>query len=190
MKNNQFYHEIFQCNGPTWFLSALMQLLAIAPIFIITYHRKKILGIYAIITAIILGLLTAIAPQILFGIKPYLMIWGLDSLAITNTKSFVWYHMTPNVYLVSFSVGIAFGYLLKEKVLFTRFQQILGWILSLVMISTVYIWHNTFWRFEKSTTILNALIWLSFGKLFFSAGFAWIFYSCCVGKGGEYQFLK
>ncbi len=184
-KNNQFFDEIFQCNGPTWFLSALMQLLVIAPIFIITYHRKKIVGIYAIITALIVGLFSAIAPYLIFGIKPYLLLWDLDSIAITNTKSFVWYHMTPNAYLISFFVGIAFGYLCHKKVLFTKYQQTYCWILSVVMISTVYLWHNTFWRFDKSTTVLNALLWLSIGKLFFSSGFGWIYYSCGVGKGGN-----
>ncbi len=123
--------------------------------------------------------------HILYSESNHIFFFGISILSRLQTKSFVWYHMTPNVYLISLFVGIAFGHLGHKKVLFAKYQQIYCWILSVVVISAVYLWHNTFWRFDKSATILNALLWFSIGKLFISSGFGWIYYSCCIGKGGN-----
>jgi hypothetical protein len=166
-----------------------MQLFLIAPIFIIIFYKKQVYGTYAIITAIILSLFASISPKILFGITPYLQLWDLDSVAFTKTVSYVYYHTTPNNYGISFFVGIAFGYMLTKRVLFTRSQELYSWILSLVMIITVYFWHNSFWRLDKSTPLSNVLLWLTIGKLFFCSGFAWVLYACCTGRGGLYLFF-
>jgi hypothetical protein len=166
-----------------------MQLLLIAPIFIIIFYKKQIYGTYAIITAIILGLFVSVSPKILFGIKHYLQFWDRDSTLCSNTNSFVYFYLTPNNYGISFFVGIAFGYMLRKKVLFTRSQEIYSWILSLLMIITVYFWHNSFWRLDKSEPLLNVFLWHSIGKLLFCLGFAWILYACCSGRGGLYLTL-
>jgi hypothetical protein len=163
-----------------------LQLTIIAPIFIITYFKKPIVGLIATISAIIFGLFASIAPLVLFGIKPYLQIWELESILVTISNSFVWYHMTPNVYVISFFVGIAFGYLMKKKITFSRFQEKVNWILSTVMIITVYFWHNSFWSLHESAPLWSVLLWHSFGKLFFCLGFAWIYFACCTGRGGQY----
>jgi hypothetical protein len=166
-----------------------MQLFLIAPIFIIIFYKKQIYGTYAIITAIILSLFASISPKILFGITPYLQIWDLDSSILSNGNSFVYYHFTPNNYGISFFVGIAFGYLLNKKVLFSRLKEKFIWILSLVMIITVYFWNNSFWRLDKSAPLLSVLLWLSIGKLLFCSGLGWILYACCIGRGGLYLFF-
>jgi hypothetical protein len=163
-----------------------MQLLLIAPIFIIIFYKKQIYGTYAIITAIILGLFASVSPKILFGIRHYLQLWDRDSAFLSNTNSFVYFYYTPNNYGISFFVGIAFGYMLKKKVVFTRSQEIYSWILSLVMIITVYFLHNSFLRLDKSEPFLNVFLWHSIGKLLFCSGFAWILYACCIGRGGLY----
>jgi hypothetical protein len=167
-----------------------MQLLLIAPIFIIIFYKKQIYGTFAIITAIILSLFASVSPKLLFGIRHYLQqLWGRDSAVFWNTNSFVYFYYTPNNYGISFFVGIAFGYMLKKKVVFTRSQEIYSWILSLVMIITVYFLHNSFWRLDKSEPLLNVFLWHSFGKLLFCSGFAWILYTCCIGRGGLYLFF-
>ncbi len=136
-----------------------------------------------------LSLFASISPKILFGITPYLQIWDLDLSDFSNTNSFVYYHVTPNNYGISFFVGIAFGYLLYKKVLFSRLKEKFIWILSLIMIITVYLWHNSFWRSDKSAQLLSVLLWYSIGKLLFCSGFAWILYACCIGRGGLYLFF-
>jgi len=168
-----------------------MQLFLIAPIFIIIFYKKQIYGIYVIIIAIVLSLFASISPKILFGITPYLQLWdhNLDSADFPSANSVVYYHFTPNNYGISFFVGIAFGYMLRKKVVFTRSQEIYSWILSLVMIITVYFWHNSFWRLDKSEPLLNVFLWHSIGKLLFCLGFAWILYACCSGRGGLYLTL-
>ncbi len=166
-----------------------MQLLLIAPIFIIIFYKKQIYGTYAIIIAIILSLFASISPKILFGIRHYLQPFDLNSAVFRNTNSFTYFYYTPNNYGISFFVGIAFGYMLRKKVLFTRSQEIYSWILSLVMIITVYFWHNNFLRLDKSEPFLNVLLWHSIGKLLFCSGFAWILYACCIGRGGLYLFF-
>jgi len=163
-----------------------MQLLLIAPIFIIIFYKKQIYGTYAIITAIILSLFASISPKILFGITHYLQLGDLDSVVFSSKNSFVYYHYTPNNYGISFFVGIAFGYLLNKKVIFSQLKEKFIWILSLVMIITVYLWQNNFWRLDKSAPFLDILFWHSFGKSIFCSGFAWILYACCIGRGGLY----
>ncbi len=165
-----------------------MQLLLIAPIFIIIFYKKQIYGTYAIIIAIILSLFASISPKILFGIRHYLQPFDLNSAVFRNTNSFTYFYYTPNNYGISFFVGIAFGYLLNKKVMFSRLKEKFIWIFSLVMIITVYFWNNNFWRLDKSDPFLDVLLWHSIGKLLFCSGFAWILYACCIGRGGLYLF--
>src|SRR5882672_5847762 len=120
----------------TWFLSALLQLTAIAPIFIITYYKKPMIGIYLLLSAIVFSLFAAILPYIAFGVRPYLQIWELETVIFSNSKSLAYYHTTPNVYLVSFLVGIGFGFVLArtKKLQFTGIQSLIIWCLSFVSI--------------------------------------------------------
>jgi hypothetical protein len=134
-------------------------------------------------------LFASIAPQLLFGLKPYLQIWDLETTMFTDSISFKWYHVTTNNYGTSFFVGIAVGYLLREKILFTKIQEILFWILTTIMMTGVLLWHNSFWRLDKSAPLLSALLWHSIGKLLFCLGFAWILYACCIGRGGVCLFF-
>jgi peptidoglycan/LPS O-acetylase OafA/YrhL len=97
--------------------------------------------------------------------------------------------VTTNNYGTAFFVGIAFGYLFRKKILFTKIQEILFWILSTLMMTGVLLWHNTFFRLDKSAPLLSVLLWHSIGKLLFCLGFAWILYACCIGRGGLYLFF-
>jgi hypothetical protein len=166
-----------------------MQLFLIAPIFIIIFYKKQIYGTYAIITAIILSLFASVSPKIIFGIRHYLPAWDRNSASFQKSNSLKYFYFTPNNYGISFFVGIAFGYLLYKKVLFSRLKEKFIWILSLVMIITVYLWHNNFCRSDKSAPFLDILLWHSIGKLLFCSGFAWILYACCIGRGGLYLFF-
>ena len=157
---------------------------AIAPVFVIIYFKKPIVGIYTILTAIILSLFVAIAPTLIWGIPPYLRIWELDSVIFSNSRSLAYYHTFPTVYLISFLVGFPFGFMLMKRIQFSRLQETLFWTASLVAIPSVYFWHNTFWRLDHSAPLISALLWHTIGKLAFSLGFGWIFYACCTGRAG------
>jgi hypothetical protein len=133
--------------------------------------------------------MASIAPYILFGLKPYLQIWELESVIFSFSKSFTWFHLTPNNYLTSFLVGISFGYLMGKEISFSRFQENLFWILSSVSIITIYFWHNVFWSLDKSGPLWSALLWHSIGKLFWSLSFGWIIYACCTERGGNYSII-
>jgi hypothetical protein len=108
----------------------------------------------------------------------------LETFAFTLSKSFIWYRYGPNSYATSFFVGIGFGYLMRKEVIFTQLQQKFFWIVSTIMIISVYFWHNTFWRLDRSAPLWSVLLWHSFGKLFWSLGFGWIIFACCTGRGG------
>jgi len=168
----------------SWFLSSLLQLIIIAIFFITLYYKRPTLGLYALFSAIIIGVFASISPQILFGIKPYLQIWELDNVVFNLSKSFTWYHFTINNYVTSFFVGIGFGYLMRKEVSLTRLQQKLIWVVSTVMIISVYFSHNSFFRLDRSAPLWSALLYTSIGKLFWSLGFGWIIFACCTQRGG------
>ena len=172
----------------TWFLAALLQLTAIAPIFVIIFFKKPIVGIYTIITAIILSLLIAISPQILLGIPPYLRIWDLESIIFSNSRSMAYYHTMPIAYLVTFLVGFPFGFMLFKNVQFTKLQERVFWVLSVISILSVYLWHNSFWRLDQSAPLISILLWHTVGKLVFGMGVGWIIFACCSGRGGKLPF--
>jgi hypothetical protein len=118
-----------------------------------------------------------------------LQIWDLETTIFSDSKSFKWYHVTTNNYGTSFFVGIAFRYLFRKKILFTKIQEIIFWILPALMMTGVLLWHNTFFRLDKSAPLLSVLLWHSIRKLLFCLGFAWILYARCIGRGGLYLFF-
>jgi peptidoglycan/LPS O-acetylase OafA/YrhL len=172
-----------QCNSPSWFLSALLQLQIIAPIFILLYYKKPNLGICATILAIILGLIAAVAPQLLYNIKPYAKHWEMETFE-EIFDGWKWYHLTTNGYITSFFVGIIVGFLMRKQIFISRQVEILSLIISIAMIVSIYLWNNTFWSRDRSASDLSLLLWYSFGKLISSTGYACIFYILSTGKGG------
>jgi peptidoglycan/LPS O-acetylase OafA/YrhL len=172
-----------QCDIPSWFLSALLQLQIIAPIFILLYYKKPNLGIYATILAIILGLIAAVAPQLLYNIKPYAKHWEMETFE-EIFDGWKWYHFTTNGYITSFFVGIIVGFLMRKQIFISRQVEILSLIISIAMIVSIYLWNNTFWSRDRSASDLSLLLWYSFGKLISSTGYACIFYILSTGKGG------
>ena len=181
----QSEHLLLQCHPVTWFLATLLQLTAIAPIFVIIYFKNELMGIFTLIMGIIMALFLAISPLIFFGIKPYLQIWDLDSVIFANSSSLTAYHTFPTVYLISFLTGFPFGYLLhKNKVKVSKTQVKMFWIMSLGAIFGVYFWNNSFWRIDHSAPLINALLWHTAGKLAFGLGVGWFLFACCTGRGG------
>jgi uncharacterized membrane protein YbjE (DUF340 family) len=147
------------------------------------YYKKPNLGIYATILAIILGLISAISPQLLYNIKPYSKHWEMEAFE-EIFDGWKWYHMTTNGYITSFFVGIIVGFLMRKQIFISRKVEILSLIISIAMIVSIYLWNNTFWRRDRSASDLSHLLWYSFGKLISSTGFACIFYILSTGKGG------
>jgi len=177
---------LFQCNPTTWFLSALLQLFLIAPIFIYIYYKKKVLGLYAIMSAIIISMFASITPYAIFGIKPYLLIWDHESIK-SYFQSKKWFHTTPNIYATSFFIGISFGILMRRRFFLSRTQEFFILILSIALISIAYLWNDSFYRLDKSAPLSSVILWFSIGKLLFSTGFSWILFALCSGRGGEYR---
>lgn len=176
---------ISQCHPVTWFLATLLQLTAIAPIFVIIYFKNKLIGLFTLLIGLLLGIFLVISPYVIFGIRPYLQIWDLDSVIFANSSSLTAYHTFPTVYLISFLAGFPFGYLLhKNKVKLSKLEESLFWVLSVCAIFGVYFWNNTFWRKDHSSPLINALLWHTVGKLAFGVGIGWTLFACCTGRGG------
>ena len=150
----------------TWFLSALLHLIAISYVFVIIYYKNKLTGIIVMIVGLITSLLLAISPYLLFGIKPYLQIWDVDTVLLQNSRHYTLYHFFTTVYFVSFLAGFPFGYLMhKGTVKLSKIQVKMSWISSICTILGVYFWHNTFWRLDHSSSLINVLFWFSIGKV-------------------------
>jgi len=163
-----------------------MQYLLITPFFVILYYKKPKIGIYLILVFILFTSIVSISPKILFGIEPYLQIivHGTTLLTKQIKDSFNWYHTTPNVYFVSYFIGIGFGFLVNKNIKFSRRHENLFWTLSIISVFTMYYWNNTFFRSDHYIPVWSALLWHSIGKIFFGLSTAWIFYAICTGRGG------
>lgn len=169
------------CNPPTWFISALFQLHIIVPILIMIYYKNPKYGFYTMIGAIIIGMFLSVSPTIVFGIIPqvqYLQIETFEELL----QSFLWYHLSTNVYIVSFLVGVLGGYFLRKDIKFNVQHEVLLWIFSVITIIVVFTWNNAFWKLDKSSPLYSVLLWHTFGKLFFALAFTWIFFALCTGR--------
>lgn len=175
-----------KCHPVTWFLASLLQLTAIAPIFVLIYFKNSLVGIFTLIFGVIMALFVAILPWILLQKRPYLQIWDLDSIVFANSSSLTLYHTLPTVYLISFLIGFPFGFMLykNNNIKISAIIQNVCSIMSITSIFGVYLWHNSFWRTDRSASLVNALLWHSVGKLVFGAGVGWLLFACCTGRGG------
>ncbi len=147
------------------------------------YYRNPRIGIYFNIVAIIIGLISSIAPQ-LFHINPYVELLDNDSFE-TLYQSWTWFHMSTTEYISSFFIGIFAGYCLRKKVNLSPDSVKKLWFCSLMSIVLAFMWNNTLWRIDtKKLNKANILLWFSFGKFISASGFAWIYFACCSGRGG------
>ena len=117
------------------------------------------------IVGLITSLLFVISPYLLFGIRPYLQIWDLDTALLVNSSHFSPYHTYTTVYLVTFLTGFPFGYLMhKGTVKLSKMHVRVSWLSSICAILGVYFWNNTFWRSDHSSSLINVILWLTIGK--------------------------
>ena len=169
-------------------MSSLFQFLIISPIFIITYHKRPRIGLIVVFTAIVVSLFIAISPFLLFGIKPWhqILTHGIKMLSSEFNTSVNWFHTTPNVHLVSYLIGISFGFLMNRKQLNINEKCVkLLWMASVVAIPSIYYWNDTFWNGGAEEPQLSVLLWHTIGKILFSAAYGWIYFACCTGRGGN-----
>lgn len=173
----------FQCNPSTWFLSALFQLMIMAPLVLYPLYFFPKIGLFLTFTAINLGLFSSIGPAI-FHIKPYFLYRNMDSLQ-EITSSFAWYHIATNMYINSYFVGILFGYLATKDFKIKAKLRIILWVLIVAIIIVVFMWNNTFWSLNPTFDLMDTLLWFAFGKFFSSICFGGMFFMCCSGNGGK-----
>lgn len=87
-----FFVCFFQCNPPTWFLSALFQLQILGPLFVYLIYRNAKYGLLVSGSLVLFGAYASISPNHLFGQPTY-----LDGLTISSieemVKAFVAFHM-------------------------------------------------------------------------------------------------
>lgn len=168
-------------------MSSLMQYLAISPLFIVVYHKKPRTGIVLISVAILCSLLITISPSVLMGVKPWhqMLSQGIRVLSAEFNHSVNWFHTTPNVHLISYLIGICFGFLFNKKdIQFSDKLVPIFWISSVTAIVGTYYWNDTFWKAADEEPALSVLLWHSIGKVFFSTSYGWIFFASCTGRAG------
>ena len=169
-------------------MSSLLQFLIFSPLFIILYHKKPRMGVIVILMSILISLFITISPLLLFGIKPWhqILTHGIQMLSSEFNHSVNWFHTTPNVHLISYLIGICFGFLLNEKQSLNITEKCvkLLWLASVVAILFMYYWNDSFWKGGGDEPQLSVLLWHTIGKVFYSTSFGWIYLACCTGRGG------
>ena len=110
---------------------------------------------------------------------------GIRVLSAEFNHSVNWFHTTPNVHIISYLIGICFGFMFNKKDLKISDKLVrIFWFLSFAAIFLIYYWNDTFWKVGPQEPELSVLLWHTIGKVFFSSSYGWIFYACCTGKGG------
>ncbi|XP_054155916.1 nose resistant to fluoxetine protein 6-like [Oppia nitens] len=176
-----------KCNPPSWFLGVLMQLTLAGPLVVLLVYRSRKYGTLALVVLLAIGLFASIGPYLLFNIRPYLQLWDLDAIIYTVSKSFTWYNFTANNFITAFTVGIGYGLLLNssssrhKKSISKLATLLLNW-LSLATCLAVYFYNITFWHLDHSAPLVNILLWLTIGKLFYCLGFGWLCFALCTGR--------
>jgi len=147
---------------------------------------SPIKAIFYNIFCVLIGCAICTIPKLVFGIRtPYEIV---DMSSFQEVKnSLMQYWMGVHQHISTFSIGILVGYLIKHKPNLNfggKFGELLIWILAPICTVLAIVWNEKFSYIETKTTHLENMIWIAFGKVLWSLGFAWILYSCCTGRGG------
>lgn len=177
-----------QCNATsTWFMSALLQLLFIAPVIVFLGHKVPRRGkvVYFLLLTVISAVMSVL-PYLLLKIKPEVHFLEFDSFR-DQFISYAWYRLGTNTYLVSFVMGIIGGYMLADfKVLLRQELENVILVISFVLVQVAIALNNSFWRLDKSPTLLNSLLWYSAVRLMSSLGLTYIFYTIASNRARKY----
>ncbi|KAJ6224273.1 hypothetical protein RDWZM_002818 [Blomia tropicalis] len=176
------------CNPPTWFMSSLLQLLLLAPLFVfVGYKLSKYAKISFFLLLVIGSGVLAIVPYLALNIKPDVHFLEFETLRET-ALSFAWYRMGTNTYLLSFVFGIIGGYMLADfKVLLRQELENAMVIISFVLVQVAIALNNSFWRLDKPPSLVKSLIWYSVVRSLQSLGLTYIFYTLSSNRAASVQ---
>ncbi|KAK7866349.1 hypothetical protein R5R35_003276 [Gryllus longicercus] len=182
---NNFVHTDKMCLGHTWYLAVDMQLFWLSPLVLLPLW--KLPRCIALSWSSLLLLVGWAVPFTIVYVKeltPLFAAGGLQTLFDTM-KYYYWPVYTR---YVPWLLGVLLGYILrearKEKPELSRWQILLGWTLSTVlMLAALY----GAYPFQQPTYVYNGVeiaFWLSLFRVMWSLGLGWIIFACDQGYGG------
>lgn len=168
-------------------MSALLQLLFVAPLIVYIGHKIPRRGKVAYFLALtVISAVMSVLPYLLLQVKPEVHFLEFDSLR-EQFASYAWYRLGTNTYLVSFMMGIIGGYMLADfKVLLRQELENVILIISFVLVQVAIALNNSFWRLDKPPTLLNSLLWYSAVRLMSSLGLTYIFYTIASNRARKF----
>ena len=96
--------------------------------------------------------------------------------------------MNPVLYTSSLFVGLLTGYMIKRKPdmqLGGPLVERLIWLLSLLSVVVIVVWHRTFMQLNVVHDSESILAWFMYYKLVWAFFLGYTLYLCCTGRGGK-----
>ena len=185
---NNFIFPFAICVGPSWHVSADMQLFVFSPIFILALYH----GGFAGVIVLALGIVGSTAT---IGVVAGFMGAMYANPVIPKLFEQAQYlHIQTFYRIIPYLVGILLGYILYKKYSIAKlkianstkcFIYILLWFVAIFFCSNTLFGTIGECNGTRPFTDLENIIFLMFGGLAWSIGVAIIIYNCNTGYGGH-----
>lgn len=156
----------------------------IAPLLFLPLFYWPVFGMVILTILIIIGPIISILPRILLEYPSYIEVTKFSDYR-SNQQAIIHSHMSPFLYLTSLSIGMLTGYLIKFKPDLQfggRIMATLMWLVSLISVVIVFIWHNTFLTPNIIQSTNHIVLWFMYQKLVWPIFLGLTAYLSCTGR--------
>nr|XP_054750888.1 nose resistant to fluoxetine protein 6-like [Lytechinus pictus] len=175
------------CFGHAWYLANDMQFYIISPLILIILYKNGKAGLALIASLLLVSLGSLAGLNYYYGVNmdpwyqqpPY-----NDRLADYPDQDIV--YAKPYTRISTYLVGMVMGYIIfklkGKKVKLRKIYVLTGWLVALgTLFAVVYGAYSCLNRYIEQW---ESMIYLTFGRLAWGIGIAWIIFACLNGYGG------
>eukprot|EP00057_Strongylocentrotus_purpuratus_P007602 XP_011662076.1 PREDICTED: nose resistant to fluoxetine protein 6 [Strongylocentrotus purpuratus] len=188
---NNFYpwpNDLEQtCMGHAWYLANDMQFYIISPLILIILHKNWKAGMALIGSIMIVSLGSLAGLNYYYGINmdPWYQQQPYNDRLADYPQQDVTY-AKPYTRIPTYLVGMVTGYIMfklkGKKLKLRKIYVLVGWVCALgTLFAVIYGVYGCLNRYIEQW---ESIIYLTFGRLAWGIGIAWIIFACLLGYGG------
>ncbi|XP_048511652.1 nose resistant to fluoxetine protein 6-like [Athalia rosae] len=185
---NNYVNTDKLCMFQSWYLSVDTQLFILAPFMIYPLHRWPKIGESILATATALSILVPFVITIRNSADPTLMVYSAELKDISTNNFFLTNYIKTHMRASSYCFGLACGYIVHRIHLsghkLSNNTVRMGWILASLSLIGSLLSITIFYGPRRNFTPIEAAIYASLHRAFWSLGTAWVVLACVTGNGG------
>nr|XP_006818636.1 PREDICTED: nose resistant to fluoxetine protein 6-like [Saccoglossus kowalevskii] len=183
---NNFLHYLSQCMPWTWYLALDMQFHIVAPLFLITLHKRWKWGIGILASFCLISIITTATISSIIGHSADLMTTPYNNKVIYNPIG-GWLYDKPYYRIQAYVVGIVLGFILyktkNKNIEINKYVNVVLWMASVAagLIIVLGLYSTTQGHLLPQAV---AVLYVTFSKLVYGSAVAWVIFACHKGYGG------